>query len=954
VTIYDFKPFMYIELPLYAGGRRLEWNNKLAELVSKSLSKRLKDDAPTSCSLRMLKKLYYYRGDTTFPMLLVYFNTLSAMNRCINLLKERFLVEEISGTPLNFKCWETNIPVVRKLLTLKKANYSQWFRVRGQVPEEKESTLEREYVSSWKNLEPLDPSVTGGWVTHPMVMVIDIETYSANHDAFPDKYRSTDVAYMVSVVCQRYRRPETRTEHLIVIGDIPSFDNVETIGVKDEVQLCYALAELIKRIDPDIVTGYNIFAFDYDYLDIRLGKKAQEWPCMGRIIGEKSWMKRKTWESSAYGIQSINILMMEGRISIDMYPIIQRDYKLTKYDLDTVSRHFLGEGKHDVKAKRMFQIYKRYTESLDPTEMIEVSRYCVQDSLLVIKLMEKINVWVSLIEMSNVVAVPIIDIFTRGQQIRFLCQLYTEAHNRGIVLDSRPGVHESFKGGFIYDPRPGLYDYVICLDFSSLYPSIIRAYNICYTTLVPEESNIPDEKCHVLQWDEEGKNYRFRFVKEPKGLLPQMCENLVTQRKRVRKEIQGPLQDSGGNPRGDLTPEEEIVYLVAEMRQLALKVSANSIFGALGASNGYLPLNEGARSIAAMGKLLILQANDYLQRTYNAEIVYNDTDSAMVKLPFVNSNKEAIEWGLRLQTEISALYPPPLAMEFEKAGRMMPICKKRYSYWLIDRASYEFKVDSKGEPVLMNKGVILARRDNCKWQREVFERVLKMIMQGSHLFAVLDYVNDQILALVRGDIPWSKLTVVRTLGDNYTNENYFMNVFGKELEKIGKPMEPGSRLEYVIVEGGGPLGTKMRLIDTYLERRGTEMNERIDVIYYVEHMLMNSIQQLFEVGFKEDIAKLEEYYKNLGWYRIFTALANMGYGEYVNRALEGRSNEAAYEILRQTYGLKTKVTKLHSTYMGRKTGLTRVGKDWIKNQLKIHLMKKSVIEQLKTNLPNRC
>ncbi len=948
LTIPDFKPFMYIELPQYVGGKLIKWTNQLAHCTFIGLSKRLRDNAPVSCTLQYRKKLYYYRQDKTYPMLLVFFDTLTALQTCVKAMEKGLVVSDVSERALPVKCWEDGIPMVRKLLTLRKANYCQWLRTTAELSTEGETRLEREYVCSWKALSPVDPVECSSWVTHPLIMVIDIETYSANHDAFPDKYRESDVAYMVSVICQRYQQPETLTKHLIVVGEIPSFDDVEVICVRDEVALCHSLADLIVRIDPDVISGYNIFKFDYDYLNTRLERKALEWPTMGRVIGEKTWMKVKTWESSAYGTQTINILMMEGRLSIDMYPIIQRDYKLTKYDLNTVSSHFLGETKHDVSAKRMFQVYQRFSQGADPSEMIEVSRYCVQDSLLVIKLMERLNIWVSLIEMSNVVAVPMIDLFTRGQQIRFLCQLYTEALTRGIVLDKRPGVQESFSGGFVYEPEPGLYDYVICLDFSSLYPSIIRAYNICFTTLVPEELVIDDQLCHVLEWEDGGKKYRYRFVKEPKGLLPQMCENLVTERSRVRKQIQGPLQDSGGNPRDNLTSEEKIRYLVADKRQLALKVSANSIFGALGASNGYLPLVEGARSICAMGRQLILQANDYLKTTYGGRVIYNDTDSTMVKLPFINSNREAIEWGLRLQDEISAIYPPPLRMEFEKAGRMMPLCKKRYSYWLIDRDTYQFKVDKKGEPVLMNKGVILARRDNCKWQREVYESVLKMIMMGSHLYAVLDYVNEQILALVRGDIHWSKLSVVRSLGADYKNENYFMNVFGKELERMGKPMEPGSRLEYVVVEGPPPLGKKMRLIDTYLERKGTESAERIDVFYYIENMLMNSIHQLIEVGFKDDLAKLDDYYEQMGWYRLFTELTNMGYGEAVSRALDGRTSPEAYEILKQTWGLKTKVTKLYSKYFGRKCGLSRIDKTPIKGQLKILLMKKALIDQLRS------
>lgn len=961
ITIPDFKPFMYIELPLYGGGRLLNWNESLARSIDTYLKHRLKDDAPVICSFRTMRKLYYYRANRTFPMLIVYFETVRAMNHCINALKEPIEIPSISPLPMKLHCWETNIPVVRKLLTLKKMGYSQWLEIPVTVPEEPESTLTNEWICSWTDLTPLSPEQTKGWVTHPKIAVIDIESYSSNHDAFPDKYKAADVAYMVSVICQRYQQPNTRTNHLIMLSpseqsNVPSFDDVEVINVRTEVELCQALATLINRLDPEIVTGYNIFSFDYDYLDTRLKKRAEDWEPMGRIKGNKTWMKTKTWESSAYGVQNLNILMMDGRISVDMYPIIQRDYKLSKYDLNTVCHHFLGKGKHDVKAKEMFQIYQRYVSSHDPTEMIKVARYCIQDSVLVIELMEKVNIWISLTEMSNVVGVPIMDIFTRGQQIRFLCQLYDMATNEGIVLDQRPSLKESFSGAFVYEPIPGLYDYVICLDFSSLYPSIIRAFNICFTTLVPEESSIPDDLCHVLEWEDEGKKYRYRFVKEPQGLLPKMCDNLVTERSRVRKTILAPLQDSGGHPKDDLTPEQKLIHLVADKRQLALKVCANSIFGALGAGNGYLPLIEGARSICAIGKRLILQANQYLADKYQAKIIYNDTDSTMVKLPFVSSNQEAIEWGYRLQEEISSLYPPPLKMEFEKAGRMLSICKKKYSYWLIDRETFQFKLDRKGEPALMNKGIVLARRDNCEWQRSIYKRVLMRIMTHADLYEVLDMVNEEILALARGEVPWSKLSIIRTLGSDYKADNYFMAVFSRELDKIGKPMQPGSRLEYVVVQSEEKtVGMKMRLVDTYLERRGTPQAESLDIFYYIEKALANCVQQLISVGYKDQLEELENYYQQMGWYRLFNTLAEMkdrkgnNYEPLVREASQKhQSYQEIYQELLNTPGLKTKVKELHSRFLGKRRDRTaRIGKTPVQNQLKILLMKKAVIDELK-------
>ena len=80
-------------------------------------------------------------------------------------------------------------------------------------------------------------------------------------------------------------------------------------------------SDIVNMTDPDIVAGYNIFGFDYPYLDHRIRRLLKEWPCMGRLISEKTYMTSDTWQSGAYGHQNINILQMEGRISLDLLPL---------------------------------------------------------------------------------------------------------------------------------------------------------------------------------------------------------------------------------------------------------------------------------------------------------------------------------------------------------------------------------------------------------------------------------------------------------------------------------------------------------------------------------------------------------------------------------------------------------------------------------------------------------
>lgn len=960
VRIEDFPAFCFIELPLNVGGRRIKWNKERCDIFMGWVKSMSGDEAHFKYAFNMKRKLYYHRGATKYPMLQVQWKKVSEMTRCVRLLNKPCRIEGLGMVVA--RAWEHEISPVRKILTELKMKYTQWFNVEQYITardEDKTSTLLQEYNVNWRCIQPID----GNWSVNPKILAFDLETYSDNHKAFPIMRRPLHVITDCSIVCQRLGSPEERKKYLLVLQPnleaevITSFDDTEVITCRTEMDLIDELARIVQEYDPDVLSGYNIFGFDYPYLQARLDMYLRSWPNMGRLHNSPTVMKVKSWESSAYGHQEIHMLMMAGRISIDLLPIFKRDYKLDKYDLNTVSNKFLGRGKHDMDAATMFTAYEQYSQGLGIDLKLRVSKYCDEDSVLVLDLIQRTNTWLGLLEMSSIVGVSVMDLFTRGQQIRCLSQLYDVARQQGIVLDKRNIVIDKFAGGFVGQPIPGLYDYVICLDFNSLYPSIIRAYNICYTTLIPPEyeSIVADEDCHVLEWEEdipadskkgveddvdedEGeevvvkKKYKFKFYKHQQGLVPYLCELLTIERKKVRTEMKR-YCDSHGELLPTLTEDEKVTYIVLDKRQLALKVSSNSIYGFMGAVNGMLPLPEGAKATTAMGRMLLLTTNSYLMEKYEgSQIVYNDTDSTMIKLPFVKNNQECVEWGKKLEVEISALFPSPLYMEFEKAGRMLCIRKKKYSYWLIDTKTFEYRRDKNGNPDLMNKGIVLARRDNCKWQRGVFNKVLMMIMTGSSRIDVYNLIVDEIIAAARGDIPYDQLSVIRSIGASYKNPNYFMNIFKNELDRIGQPAHAGDRMEYVVVQGDERLGYKMRTIPWYLEG-----NEKIDMDYYIEKAAMNCIQQLYVVGYGEELKKAKEEYYTRDWQALFSEVCNMGRRDLVEVAFANNSTyEAAFESILNTKGLKTHLKSLKTYYITRFNRVpTRISPTPIKDLHKI-------------------
>lgn len=165
-----------------------------------------------------------------------------------------------------------------------------------------------------------------------------------------------------------------------------------------------------------------------------------------------------------------------------MIQVMQRDYKLRSYSLNSVCSHFLGEQKEDVPHSIITDLFLANSDTRK-----RLAIYCLKDALLPLRLMEKLSVVFNYIEMSRVTGVPFNYLLTRGQQIKVLSQLFRKAASENYVIPDVKGEisEEQYEGATVIEPCKGFYDIPIAtLDFSSLYPSIMIAHNLCYTTFV--------------------------------------------------------------------------------------------------------------------------------------------------------------------------------------------------------------------------------------------------------------------------------------------------------------------------------------------------------------------------------------------------------------------------------------------------------------------------------------
>ena len=516
-------------------------------------------------------------------------------------------------------------------------------------------------------------------------------------------------------------------KYLLTLGD-PDQENSRKryystiLCLIQNLPLLVGFTDLIREENPNLITGYNILGFDIPYMIARAKLHMCIFNFDRQGFHKTAHAREKIikWSSSAYKNQEFEFLDAEGRVFVDLLPLVRRDFKFNSYSLKTVSEYFIGETKDPLGVKGIFKCYRVGIQTSPEGEYLKrarkamaiVGKYCVQDSVLVVLLMEKLKTWVGLTEMAKTCRVSMFALYTQGQQIKVYSQLYDYCMKNDIVVEKdayQVQENERYQGAKVFPPVPGRYKMVVPLDFASLYPTTIIAYNIDYHTWVPDDSNIPDAMCHVMDWwdhvscihdpkvirkkeltdyitveqekikklrekrnktsnkiskkelmdeinieVEKLKPYtteradisktlakvpmcehrRYRFLKEPKGVVPTVLENLLAARKHTRKvDMKKCKEDIArleceecetGKDNSILIKEQQSLLDVLDKRQLSYKVSCNSMYGIMGVRRGYLPFMAGACATTYMGRVNIEIVAKTIVEKYRGELVYGE------------------------------------------------------------------------------------------------------------------------------------------------------------------------------------------------------------------------------------------------------------------------------------------------------------------------------------------
>ncbi|KAF1835563.1 DNA polymerase delta catalytic subunit [Decorospora gaudefroyi] len=667
------------------------------------------------------------------------------------------------------------------------------------------------------------------------ILSFDIEC-AGRKGIFPEA--NVDPVIQIANVVTRYGEEKPFIRNVFCLDTVSHIVATEILSFQTESEMLMKWREFVEEADPDVVIGYNINNFDFPYLlDRAKHLKLQKFPYWTRLKNVQTKVETSHFSSKQLGNRDTKNTNTNGRVQLDLLQLIQRDHNLRSYTLNSVCAHFLKEQKEDVHYSMITELFNG-----DSNSRRRLAVYCLKDAYLPQRLLDKLMCLVNYTEMARVTGVPFNYLLARGQQIRFLSQLFRKALDHQLVVPDLPNRGDSgdqYEGATVIEPKRGYYKRPIAtLDFASLYPSIMQAHNLCYTTWLDKQTV---EKLK-MKLDEDyivtPNGDMFCTAKTRKGLLTEILEELLGARKRAKREL--------------AVETDPFKKAVLNGRQLALKISANSVYGLTGATNGKLPCLAIASSTTSFGRQMIERAKAEVEAkytiangyTHDAEVIYGDTDSVMVRFG-TPELAEAMKLGEEAAEYVSSKFVKPIKLEFEKVYfPYLLINKKRYAglYWT--NPNKWDKMDT--------KGIETVRRDNCRLVQTVIETSLRMLLIDQDEAGAQRFVKDTISDLLQNKVDLSNLVITKALTKKEDQEGkggYTNRQAHAELAERMKKRDAGSapglgdRVAYVMIRSAAGAKNFEKSEDPIYV---LENNIPIDTRYYLDNQLSKPLIRIFE------------------------------------------------------------------------------------------------------------
>ncbi len=905
------------------------------------------------------KEFYGFTNNRKIKFIRLRFRSIESMRSYSYVLKKPLKVIGVSVKELFYTLYESNIDPILRLCHIRDIKPVGWVKLPADnfkivKKMNRETRCQYEFVIDWDKIGPATNPNIG-----PMIVAsFDIECVSMD-GSFPTAHRKDDAVIQIGTTVHYHGQKDCFLRHIITLGKSDLIEGVVVESYETEHEVLCAWTRLIQRLDPDILTGYNIWGFDLKYMYDRavLLGITDEFCQLGRVKLNRSRLIEKTLQSSALGQNFFYILEMEGRIQIDLMKVVQKDYKLETYKLDAVAEHFLKMNKVDLSPKDLFAKYKMGSSM----NIREIAVYCVRDCELCNRLMNKLDIITNNVGMGNVCHVPMDWLFLRGQGVKIYSLVSRQCRLEEFVIRvQNKGADEDkgYEGAVVLVATPGIYMVPISVnDFASLYPSSMISENISHDSIVfykildnsgnivnkvadnygwyslPEyreydSKGILDEELNKLGYKTnyiESDNYEGYYSdltkkasvddydyhmsdagkkiigkticcyvdgsKEEKSVIPRILENLLWERRVTRASAfyeefhlkNGTVVDGNlGGPK-----EDAEYYYVAEYKnepnkilkadvverkekynsfqqsildglQLAYKITANSLYGQVGAPTSPIYFKELASSTTATGRKLLKMARDITETNFpGARCVYGDTDSVFItfdqywekelglKLEGVEALKKSIELCKHAGKMVTALLKKPHDLEYEKTFfPFIQLAKKRYVGNLYENDPHHFKQKS--------MGIVLKRRDNAMICKDIYGGIVDIILNKMDIHEAERFFKKSVHDLLLGRVDLSRLIITKALRADYKNPE---SIAHKMLADRMAERDPGNkpqcndRIPYIFIQTLAPKkGEKILQGDKVEHPDYIKANPSIckpDFMYYLNHQIKVPCIQLF-------------------------------------------------------------------------------------------------------------
>ncbi|MBN2454814.1 ribonuclease H-like domain-containing protein, partial [Candidatus Woesearchaeota archaeon] len=537
---------------------------------------------------------------------------------------------------------------------------------------------------------------------NPRVMAIDIETYNPEGKvAIPESNPIIMVAFCGNgfekvITWKRFKTEKKYIEF-----------------VDSEAKLLDRIREVIEERQPDIIVGYYSDGFDMPYIKARADKYKIKMD-FGLDYSQLKISGRTTQTAEIAGISHLDILKFIKKVH-------RFSLHTPVYDLNSVATEMLGEGKADVDIERLFKAWDENSEELEA-----FCSYNLKDAQLTLRITEQLLP--NLIELTKMIGLTIDDVSRMSFSQLVEWYLIRQAPSFNELVPNRPSNNDitdrkshSYEGGFVYEPKPGLYDDIVVFDFRSLYPTIISAHNISPDML----------DCGCCRDTEKVPDGEHWFCKKRKGFISTVIEDVINRRMRV-KEIMRKSDDR-----------------MLEARQQALKTVANSIYGYLGFFGARWYSMESAKAITAYGRYYIKSVIAKAKEN-GFSVIYSDTDSIFLALKGrkeqeAKSFMDSVNMELPgiMELEYEGYYPSGIFVSTRTTGYG---AKKKYA--LLSESG-----------AMKIRGFETVRRNLAIIAKEVQENVLNIILREKSPEKALEYVKETVKKLRERKIETGKVVI---------------------------------------------------------------------------------------------------------------------------------------------------------------------------------------------------